>query len=77
MYAGWAEGELPAVDLGLISRNRVTRNSAKKPTISAPSTVSIVVSVVTVVIIIVAVNVTGSGIEVVVEAVMLVSVAIE
>jgi hypothetical protein len=64
---------LAVPDLGLISRNRVSRNSAKKPTISVPYTVSIVVLAVVVVLVNLFVMNTGLGTEVVVEIVRLVS----
>ena len=63
--------------LGLINRNRATKNSAKNTPTSVPNTVSNVVSVVTVVLVSVAVLIRRGGTEVDVEVVKLVSVRVE
>jgi hypothetical protein len=65
------------VDLVLPSRSTVARKSAKKRTISVPKTASNVMSLETVVLVTVAVEVTGSGTEVVVKVLTLVSVTVE
>jgi len=70
------DGTVP-VGLLLHSRSKAAKNSAKKRAISAPKTVSNVVSLVTVVLVSVVVDVTGSGTEVVVRVLTLVSVTVE
>lgn len=65
------------LDLVLPSRSRVPKKSAKKRTISVPKTASNVVSLVTVVLVSVVVEVKGSGTEVVVKVLTLVSVTVE
>jgi hypothetical protein len=65
------------LDLVLHSTSRVAKKSAKKTAVSEPKSVSIVVSLVTVVLVSVVVEVTGSGMEVVVRVLKLVSVTVE
>jgi hypothetical protein len=70
-------GALLNLDLSVTNKNKVTRKSARKPTISEPYTVSNVVSLATATFVKVAVMVTGAGIEIEVEVEMLVSITIE